>query len=303
MFPFDCLLFGQALRLGPVSLVPSDGLLVISSALFGLAVALGGSYLIVTLDELNGNYQADIIDRMNRLGLPTGYVPYLLRLRWPLALLVFLSVWLGLHMLPVGIILGLLSWRGVSLWLEFNLERNRTRVRDQLVTTGRNLATQVRAGLPLLQGLAAVATNLPAPLGVLLRQLVNHCNQGRPLKVALLDLKNRLRLDGMAIVALALIVAEERGGELPQVLDRITHSLEEAQRVERKRESDTAAGRLVVYILTIFPLVFLGIFFFLDPEGTSLIFSLVEGQIVLCLGGILTYISWRWSQAILARVE
>jgi tight adherence protein B len=276
---------------------------VVSSTLFALAVALGGSFLIATLDELNRAFQVDIIDRMHRLGLPTAYVPFLLRLRWPLALATFLIFWLVLGMLPVGIVMALMAWRAVSLGLEIHLEMKRTRVRDQLVTTSRNLATQVRAGLPLLQALAAVAVDLPAPLGVLLRQLVNHCNQGRPLKVALLDLKNRLRLDGMSILALALVVAEERGGELPQVLDRITHSLEEAQRVERKRESDTAAGRLVVYILTVFPVIFLGIFFVLDPEGTSLIFSLVEGQIVLCIGGILTYISWRWSQAILARVE
>jgi tight adherence protein B len=104
------------------------------------------------------------------------------------------------------------------------------------------------------------------------------------------------------LLVVALLIAEERGGRLADVLERIGHSLQEQQRVERKRESDTAAGRLLVNILSSFPAVFLGLFYLLDPEGTSLVFSSLAGQIVLCIVGAIAVGSLLWGRQILARI-
>lgn len=75
------------------------------------------------------------------------------------------------------------------------------------------------------------------------------------------------------------------------------------QRVERRKESETAAGRMVVWVLAVFPLVFLGMFYFLDPEGTGLLFSTMAGQIVLAVVGLTVYGCVRWTQSILRRVN
>jgi Flp pilus assembly protein TadB len=75
------------------------------------------------------------------------------------------------------------------------------------------------------------------------------------------------------------------------------------ERVENKRVSDTAAGRLLVTVLSLFPIGFLTMYYFLDPEGTGLVFSLFEGQVVLAIVGLITYASWRWAQYILAPIE
>jgi Flp pilus assembly protein TadB len=276
---------------------------LLSSVLLALAIGLGSSFFLAVLDRLNRAYQADLIDRMSRLGMPTDYVPFLMRSRWILGVLVWLAVWFGLGMLPVGILLGVLSWHAVALLLEARLEAHRLRIRNQLVDAAQGLATQMRGGLPLQQGLAAVARDLAYPLGDLLRRLVNQVEHGQPMRVALLEMKDRLRLDGFSIFAISLIVAEEKGGDLTRVLDRLSHSLEEMERVENKRLSDTSAGRLLVLVLSLFPIGFLTMYYFLDPEGTSLVFSLFEGQVVLAIVGLITYGSWRWAQYILAPVE
>jgi Flp pilus assembly protein TadB len=276
---------------------------ILSSILFALAVGLGSSFFLAVLDRLNRSYQADLIDRMSRLGMSTDHVPTLMRSRWVLGVAVWLLVWLGLGMLPVSILLGILAWNAVALFLEARLEAHRMRIRSQLVDAAQGLVTQIRGGMPLLGGLAAVARDLAEPFGDVLRRLVNQVEHGQPLRVALLELKDRLRLDGFSILAISLMVAEEKGGDLTRVLDRLTHSLEEMERVENKRLSDTAAGRLLVLVLSLFPIAFLTMYYFLDPEGTSLVFSLFEGQVVLALVGLITYGSWRWAQYILAPVE
>ena len=81
-----------------------------------------------------------------------------------------------------------------------------------------------------------------------------------------------------------MLVSLERGGRITDALERISHSLQETQRIERKLEVDTASGKKVVYILTGFPLFFLGISYFMNPAGTATVFHSLLGQLILLRG-------------------
>ena len=118
-------------------------------------------------------------------------------------------------------------------WLEGRLVKRRRLIRDQLVAATR-LAAQVRAGLPLTEVSHRISSDMPEPLGGLMRRAVNQSEQGRPLKAILLEMKERLRIESFSLLVLTLLIAEERGGRLADVLERIGHSLQEQQRVERK---------------------------------------------------------------------
>ena len=277
-------------------------MILLASALVGLAVGLAviGSADIV--DWLNGKYLADLGERMDRLGMDARPLRGLLRLRWLSSIAAFLVLGVWLHMVPVGLLAAVLAYYLMGQWLEGRLVKRRGQLRDQLVGATRGLASQVRAGLPLTEGLAAISGDTPEPLGGLLRRAVNQSEQGRALKAILLDMKERLQIESFSLLVVALLIAEDRGGRLADVLERIGHSLQEQQRVERKRESDTAAGRLLVNILSAFPAVFLGMFYLLDPEGTSLVFSTLAGQLVLCVVGAIAVGSLLWGRQILARI-
>jgi tight adherence protein B len=239
---------------------------------------------------------------MDRLGMDSRPVRGRLRLRWLLTIGAFLIVGVWLHMIPVGIVAALLTYYLMGQWLEGRLAKWRQQLRDQLVGATRALAAQVRAGLPLTEALTSISGDTPDPLGGLLRRAVNQSEQGRALKAILMEMKERLRIESFSLLVVALLIAEERGGKLADVLERIGHSLQEQQRVERKRESDTAAGRLLVNILASFPAVFLGMFYLLDPEGTSLVFSTLAGQLVLCVVAAISVGSMLWGRQILARI-
>ncbi len=113
------------------------------------------------------------------------------------------------------------------------------------------------------------------------------------------DGRDRLKLDSFSLFAAALLVSIERGGQITDVLERIDRSLQENQRLERKLQADTESGRQVVFILSIFPFVFLGMFYFLNPDGTFLLFNTLPGQLVLLAIMTLVYVSVRWANRIL----
>ena len=108
-----------------------------------------------------------------------------------------------------------------------------------------------------------------------------------------------LNIDSFTLFASAVLVSLERGGRITDSLERISHSLQEVQRIERKLEVDTASGKKVVYILTGFPIFFLGLSYFMNPEGTATVFQSLLGQLVLLVIIGLCYFSFRWSQKIL----
>jgi tight adherence protein B len=276
--------------------------MLLSSVLIGVATGLAVVGSADVVDWLNGKYLVDLGERMERLGMDARPLRGWLRLRWLAAIGVFVVVGVWMRMLPVGILAGGVTYYLSGQWLEGRLVKRRAQLRDQLVGATRNLAAQVRAGLPLSEGFAAVSGDTPDPLGELLRRAVNQSEQGRALKAILLDMKERLRIESFSLLVVAVLIAEERGGRLADVLERIGHSLQEQQRIERKREADTAAGRLLVNILASFPALFLGLFYLLDPQGTGLIFSTLAGQFVLCAVAAISIGSLLWGRRILAGI-
>lgn len=277
--------------------------ILLSSLAFGLAVGLGVLPLFEGLNVRSRRLFAEVEEQMLDLGMDTRVLPALAAARWMVTAAVGVGVAVGMGMVPVGLFLGVLTYNLFGAWLRWRVDRYRTRIRDQLVSAARNFSNQVRAGLAILRGLEATARELPAPLSPLLRRVVQQAERGRPLKEALTELKDAVRIDAMTLFVIAVRLALDKGGDLSVVLDRMGYSLEELQRVERKKDSETAAGKLVVWLLSAFPFAFLAFFFLLDPESTGLLFSLLGGQVVLSVVGLLVYLSFLWAQSILKKVE
>jgi Flp pilus assembly protein TadB len=277
---------------------------LLGAASLGAAVAFGYRSLTGVVDRLNRRYEADLRDRMDRVGMDTADLTLWMRGRVVGAVVVGLFLAVGLQMLPVGILAGVATFVLVPALLERRLGSHRNELRDQLVTAVRNLAGQIRGKAILVRGLARVAEQTPDPLGRLLRGCTHQIARGVRVDVALTELKDRVRMDYLSLLLLTLAVGYEKkeGESLADLLDGIAHSLAENQRVDRKRESDTAAGRLLVNLLACFPIAFLVLFGFLDPEATTMVFSTVAGQVVLCLVGGLTWFSVWLARRILGQV-
>ena len=71
------------------------------------------------------------------------------------------------------------------------------------------------------------------------------------------------------------------------------------QRLERKLEADTASGRKLALMLSLFPLFFLGLFTLMDPVSMNLLYTTLLGNLVLCVVGFIVFIAFRWCLAIL----
>ncbi len=278
-------------------------MILVGGVCTGVAVALGYRAALRAVDRLNSEYEADLRDRMERVGLDTSSLNAWMRGRvfWGIAIAVLLGF---MEMGPIGLLSAAAAFMLLPTVMEGRILRARTEIRDQLVVATRNLAGQIRGKQILIRGLAKVAEQTPAPLGNLLTACTQQVARGVRLDAALTELKDRVRMDYMTLLVLSLVVGFEKkeGESLAELLDGIAHSLSENQRLDRKRDADTAAGRLLVNLLACFPIAFLGLFGLLDPDAVGAVFTTLLGQLVLCVVGAMTWFSVWLARRILGQV-
>lgn len=187
--------------------------------------------------------------------------------------------------------------------LGYAVERRRVLLRDQMVGAARSLTSQFRAGLSDIEGLRAVARDIPMPLGRELRQVVADFDRGDDLHHALTTMKERLEIDVVSVFVITLLTCKTTGGRVSDAMGTIVDSLQELQRIERKRESDTAGGRTEVLVMALFPAFLAGLLWMIDPASIGLLFSTFWGQIVVSAIFVLTYGAVRWAFWLITALE
>lgn len=271
---------------------------MLSSVLICLTVALFLYWVTPLWDRLTANHLADLTPRMADLNMSTTHLPGLLRI-WAGVMFgaAALGLLLGVPMLTIPVVF--LIYRVPRFLVRQSILRRRVLLRDQLVAGSTALANATRAGLALPQGVEAILPETPVPLADEFRRVHNEYLGGRPFAECLREAQLRLNLDAFTLFSAALLVCIERGGKVTEALDRISESLQENQRLERKLEADTASGQMVINILALCPAGFLGLFLLMTPESTSLLFTELLGQLILLVVCVLVYAAVSWARSIL----
>jgi tight adherence protein B len=185
-------------------------------------------------------------------------------------------------------------------WIGRILVQRRERLlRDQLASACFTIACGVRAGLSLPAAVQRVATEATFPLAREFECIDRAYMHGQPLRDAIEEVRRRIGIESFALLAMGIGTAMERGGPLDETLERISHSIHEAQRLERKLDTETASGRRTILVLAIFPAIFLAGFYVLDPSNVRLLFTTFPGQIAFSVAFTLTVVAVRWAVRIL----
>ena len=249
-----------------------------SSALVCIAVFLALHSWQSVWDRIAQRYVADLMPTIQAMQIDESRIPKFLRIWGGCMLLAGSLLFIAPPLAVPGIYFVYIAPR---LYLKRLIAHRRSLIRDQLVGATEALANTSRAGLSLAQGLEAVARDTPQPLSGELRGIVRDFEGGLPLQQSIDQTKSRLEHDSFTLFASTMLTSLERGGRITDALERISKSLLENQRLERKMETETASGRRVLLILAVFPLLFLLLFLVVFPAGTVMLLTSLIGQIVL----------------------
>jgi tight adherence protein B len=113
----------------------------------------------------------------------------------------------------------------------------------------------LRAGYSIMQALEAVSKEMPSPISLEMRRVVQEIQLGISLEVALDNLLRRVASADLKLMVTAMNIQREVGGNLAEILDTISFTIRERIRIKGEIRVLTAQQRITGYMIGMVPFV------------------------------------------------
>ena len=198
--------------------------------------------------------------------------------------------------LLIGIVIGFFLPR---FWLARRRNGRLGAFNKQLPDTITLIANALRAGSSFLQAIELVVRETRPPISIEFARVIREVNLGLPFDQALENMVRRVRSDDLELMATAIAIQHQVGGNLAEILDSIAFTIRERIRIKGEIRTLTAQQRLSGYVVAGLPIGLAGFLFvaapgFMDPmfDSRASLIGLPAGVIVLALGGVMMFIGF-----------
>jgi tight adherence protein B len=217
----------------------------------------------------------------------------------PLAM-ILLSPFLQAFQSPlVWVIGGLVGFFIPRFWLNRRKSSRLNSFNKQLPDTITLIANALRAGSSFLQAIEMVVRESRPPISVEFSRVIREVNLGLPFEQALENMVRRVRSDDLELMATAISIQHQVGGNLAEILDSIAYTIRERVRIKGEIRTLTAQQRLSGYVVGFLPIGLAGFLFiaapgFMDPmfANPPAIAGLPAGVVILLFGGFMMFIGF-----------
>lgn len=155
------------------------------------------------------------------------------------------------------------------------------------------IANALRSGSSFLQAIEMVVRETEPPISTEFARVIREVNLGLPFEQALENMVRRVRSEDLELMATAIEIQHQVGGNLAEILDQIAYTIRERVRIKGEVKTLTAQGRMSGYVVGFLP-VGLGVAIsVISPSFMAPMFSkppeligLPLGLVVLGIGGL-----------------
>jgi tight adherence protein B len=170
-------------------------------------------------------------------------------------------------------------------WLRGRADRRLNTFNKQLPDAIYLIANSLRAGNSFLQALDLVGRELPGtPVGFEFAQVFRQVSLGLSLDAAMENLVLRMPSADLDLVAKAVSIQHAVGGDLSEVLDRISTTLRERVRIKGEIRVLTAQQRLSGYVIAFMPVVLFVVLSIISPNYIGILFRNPPGLLGIPVG-------------------
>jgi len=164
---------------------------------------------------------------------------------------------------PIVLLLGLiLGFMAPRFWLNHRKSSRLRQFNKQLPDTVTLIANALRAGSSFLQSIELVVRESRPPISIEFGRVIREVNLGLPFDLALENMVKRVKSEDFELMATAIAIQHQVGGNLAEILDSIAFTIRERIRIKGEIRTLTAQQRLSGYVVGALPF-FLAFFIFL----------------------------------------
>ncbi|TPI69312.1 type II secretion system F family protein [Mesorhizobium sp. B2-8-9] len=128
------------------------------------------------------------------------------------------------------------------------------------------IVRSLRAGHPTTVAITLVAREMPDPLGTEFGIVSDEITFGLSLETAVRKLSQRVGFEGLHLLSVSLSIQAKTGGNLTEILANLSTVLRERQKLRLKIRALSAEGRMSAWIISLFPVVMLGLLMVIAPS-------------------------------------
>ncbi|MGA1081046.1 MAG: type II secretion system F family protein [Steroidobacteraceae bacterium] len=157
----------------------------------------------------------------------------------------------------------------------------------------------LKAGHPFVQSLKFVADDMDAPISDEFEKTFSDINYGSEVKTALLALMERMPSVSLMSFVTAVLVQRETGGNLAEILERISNVIRGRFKFFRRVKTLSAEGRLSAWILALVPLGLFAMISVTTPDYLPRLINAPKGHLLVGGAVVLGAVGILWIRKIL----
>ena len=185
------------------------------------------------------------------------------------------------------------------IWLSRRKAGRLNAFNSHLADTITLIANALRAGSSFLQAIEMVVRETQPPVSTEFGRVIREVNLGLPFDDALANMVRRVRSDDLELMATAISIQHQVGGNLAEILDSIAFTIRERIRIKGEIRTLTAQQRLSGYVVGFLPIGLASFLFvaapgFMEPmfANPPAVLGLPAGVVILCFGGFMMFIGF-----------
>jgi tight adherence protein B len=152
----------------------------------------------------------------------------------------------------VAIVMGV---GGVYVWINNRAKKRLSMLEEQLPDAVELMVRSLRVGHPFSSALNIVAKEVPDPLGSEMGVIADEASYGRDVGEALKAMAERLEMQDLRFLAVAVTIQQTSGGNLAEILDGLAKVIRSRFRLFRRVRAITAEAKWSGNFLSGFPLL------------------------------------------------
>ena len=215
-----------------------------------------------------------------RAGVPWRVAEYML-IRW------LCGAFLAMLFLMMGQVWVLAAAAGVAgffvpkLYVGYLRKRRIKRVIGQLEDAINLIANSLKSGYSFGQGIEMVTKEMPPPIAEEFYQVLVEMNMGGSTEEALNNLIKRVPSYDLDLMATALVIQRQVGGNLAEVLENIAHTIRERIRILGEVRVRTSQARMSGMIIGLMPFFLMAAITVMSPSYMKDMFASTLGMLML----------------------
>lgn len=175
------------------------------------------------------------------------------------------------------------------------IQRRRKRMNkmvQQLPDVFELLSQALRAGHSLASGMQLIANEMPEPAGTEFGRVFHEQNLGLKIEDALQNLAGRMDILDVRFFVTAVLIQRQTGGDLAEVLDKISDVIRDRIKLHGTVQALTAEGRLSGYVLLALPILVYLAMLKINYDYAMVLATHPTGQMMAMFAAVMMIMGW-----------